>query len=160
MHAWCAQIPHSLGTLAKLEELNLSNNCFEGSLPPSMAALTTLNTFSASNNELSGDLPPFLGELSLLTCLALDGNSFGGTIPRELGKLVLLKRLYLERNELVSVTKHAMLVVLTQGSRRSLSHSAARVAISFSRSRESFVVPTFGVFVVESTTRQSYFRPL
>ncbi|CAM9270584.1 unnamed protein product [Hapterophycus canaliculatus] len=87
--------------LAKLEELNLSNNFFEGSLPPSMAALTTLKTFSASNNELSGDLPPFLGELSLLTTLALDGNRFGGTIPRELGKLALLKRLYLERNELV-----------------------------------------------------------
>lgn len=96
------QIPHNLGALTKLEVLDLSNNCFDGSLPPSMESMQLLNTFSASNNELSGELPPFLGSLTLLTFLALNGNQFDGCVPRELGKLTLLKRLYLENNNLVS----------------------------------------------------------
>lgn len=96
------QIPDSLGALSKLEDLDLSNNRFDGCLPPGLQSLQLLVNFLASNNELSGEIPPYLGNLTALKRLALDGNNFEGTIPCELGKLTSLEGLYLERNQLVS----------------------------------------------------------
>lgn len=133
------QIPASLGALAKMEVLDLSDNCFNGCLPPALESLVLLRSFSASNNELSGEVPAFLGSLPALTTLALDGNKFEGAIPPEIGQLTSLERLYLERNELVSNNGRDRLFVISE---RTDSTRASRLSfIAGSGSQASRTLP-------------------
>lgn len=108
------QIPASLGSLSRLEVLDLSGNSFRGGIPSELESLKQLRFLSASNNQLGGDLPSFLGSMSSLRRLALDGNKFAGSVPPELGMLNDLRRLYLERNHLVG---HARAIAGRRGLR-------------------------------------------
>ena len=65
----------SLGTLYKLENLNLSSNKLSGSLPAEMSNLSSLKTAYFQSNELSGKVPDFSG-ISTLVTLYIDNNKF------------------------------------------------------------------------------------
>ena len=62
-------IPAALGSLAKLKELYLHDNEFDGPVPPWLANLTALETLVLAWNPLTGILPQPLTRLSRLTQL-------------------------------------------------------------------------------------------
>nr|KAJ0191573.1 hypothetical protein LSAT_V11C800410390 [Lactuca sativa] len=89
------RIPETLGRLANLRHLDLSQNGLTGSIPESVTGLRFLQVLDLSENQLTGPIPEFLGNL---TQLALSSNQLNGSIPESLGKLAALTELYLESN--------------------------------------------------------------
>ncbi|CAM0875136.1 unnamed protein product [Alopecurus aequalis] len=63
-------ISPSVGKIATLEQLILSNNTITGTVPKELAALPALKLVDLSNNNLYGQLPPFHNNVILRT----DGN--------------------------------------------------------------------------------------
>ena len=93
-------IPSSLGSLTRLRQLNLDGNRLTGSIPRSLGDLTRLANLWLSGNELSGTIPESLGGLARLENLGLGGNELSGPIPSSLGSLAELQDLGLDRNSL------------------------------------------------------------
>jgi Leucine-rich repeat (LRR) protein len=93
-------IPLELGSLARLETLELFDNLLEGPIPPELAAARNLQWLDAGGNRLTGSIPPQLGGLADLRALVLYENSLSGEIPPELGRLTTLRWLALSGNEL------------------------------------------------------------
>ena len=93
-------IPSELGSLSRLERLELHGNALTGSIPPELGRLSNLERLELQRNELAGPIPPELGRLSNLERLELQYNALTGPIPSELGGLVNLERLELNRNGL------------------------------------------------------------
>ena len=93
-------IPSSLGRLAGLETLALSDNGLTGQIPSSLDSLTSLETLDLSDNLLEGGIPSWLGSLASLTTLHLGGNELSGGIPSTLGSLANLETLRLQENQL------------------------------------------------------------
>ncbi|KAL7587920.1 hypothetical protein Lser_V15G37589 [Lactuca serriola] len=89
------RIPETLGRLANLRHLDLSQNGLTGSIPESVTGLRFLQVLYLYENQLTGPIPEFLGNL---TQLALSSNQLNGSIPESLGKLAALTELYLESN--------------------------------------------------------------
>ncbi|KAK8492567.1 hypothetical protein V6N11_030791 [Hibiscus sabdariffa] len=90
-----------VGTLERLEYLNLSHNLQEGQLPTSVAKLKALKCLDLSCNKLGFGLVEALANLSNLETLKLQRNHFTGKIPVEYLKLKNLKDLDLSDNLLV-----------------------------------------------------------
>ena len=67
-----AQLPEALGSLKKLETLNLENNAL-ASLPDSCVNIKTLRTVNLSRNKLKS-FPLFLCQLTQLNFTDLSGN--------------------------------------------------------------------------------------
>ncbi|KAK7851230.1 receptor-like protein 13 [Quercus suber] len=68
-----------LGMLKKLEELDLSDNNFEGILPPCLRRLTSLRFLDISKNQFSGNVPSFvIANLTSLEYIDLSYNRFEG----------------------------------------------------------------------------------
>ena len=93
-------IPPELGTLTKLNQLNLTANALTGTIPPEFGNLTNLRGLWLGSNSLTGPIPPELGNLANLTDLWLFENNLAGPIPPELGKLANLINLNLNGNDL------------------------------------------------------------
>ncbi|XP_062147862.1 receptor-like protein EIX1 [Alnus glutinosa] len=91
-------IPPQLGNLSSLISLDLSWNFFSGTIPPQFGNLSSLNSLDLSWNLFSGTIPPQLGNLSSLNSLDLSCNLFSGTIPPQLGNLSSLISLDLSHN--------------------------------------------------------------
>jgi EIX receptor 1/2 len=88
-------LPNFVGSLTKLQYLNLSINGISGTIPPQLGNLSSLISLDLSHNSFSGTIPPQLGNLSSLIYLDLSHNSFSGT---QLGNLSSLISLYLSHN--------------------------------------------------------------
>ncbi|KAL6647893.1 hypothetical protein ACP70R_015330 [Stipagrostis hirtigluma subsp. patula] len=95
-----SRIPSSIGVLAELSLLDLSNSSLAGPIPPSIGNLTKLTSIDLSQNYmLNGSLPAALGMLeNLVTILILSGNMLSGFIPTSIGNLTELTSLDLSYN--------------------------------------------------------------
>jgi hypothetical protein len=51
------QIPHDLGLLTDLTDLNLDDNLLFGTIPSSLGALTALTSLYLNDNQLVGTMP-------------------------------------------------------------------------------------------------------
>ena len=94
------EIPSELGTLAKLDGLDLAANQLTGDIPKELGRLTNLRDLLLPQNQLSGDIPKELGQLSNLWWLRLSDNQLTGEIPEKLGELSELSILDLGYNQL------------------------------------------------------------
>ena len=93
-------IPSSLGSLTRLEYLDLYTNQLTGSIPSSLGSLARLRQLNLADNQLTGSIPTSLGDLTRLVNLWLDGNQLSGPIPASLGRLTRLEILALYSNQL------------------------------------------------------------
>ncbi|XP_050217141.1 MDIS1-interacting receptor like kinase 2-like isoform X2 [Mercurialis annua] len=90
-------IPSDIGKLSKLDNLELFLNSFSGLIPQEIGTLRALTYLDLSNNQLSGAIPTSLGNLSKLSILYLHGNQLS-SLPQELGKLSSITLLALSHN--------------------------------------------------------------
>ncbi|KAF0852326.1 conserved mitochondrial leucine-rich repeat (LRR_4) and EGF_Lam domain-containing protein [Andalucia godoyi] len=93
-------IPESLGTLSKLQQLDLSLNLLTGSIPESLGTLSQLHYLDLSFNQLPESIPQSLGNMLQLQYLDLSSNQLTGSIPQSLGDLPELQLLDLSLNQL------------------------------------------------------------
>jgi len=91
-------IPRSMGSVRFLEFLDLSNNQINYSIPRSMGSLRFLDFLDLSNNKINGVIPLTFSKLISLTTLSLQFNHLNGPLPSEIGSLVLLSHLDLSSN--------------------------------------------------------------
>nr|XP_023927878.1 leucine-rich repeat receptor protein kinase EMS1-like [Quercus suber]POE91412.1 brassinosteroid lrr receptor kinase brl3 [Quercus suber] len=85
-----------------LEFLILSNNSFSGQIFPTNSNWTNLENLHLDNNHFSGTLPTWIGKVTYLEDIVMAKNHFEGPIPIELCKLVYLTFLDLSDNNLSS----------------------------------------------------------
>ncbi|CAL8990900.1 unnamed protein product [Prunus brigantina] len=76
------KLPPELGTLPKLQILDLSNNRFSGFVPDSLGQLNSLQYLRLNNNSLSGAFPVSLAKIPELAFLDLSYNNLSGPIPK------------------------------------------------------------------------------
>jgi len=95
-------LPPELGSLARLQLLQMNCAGLTGTLPPELASLRDLRTLRLHANALTGSVPPGIGGLASLRVLELDRNALTGSIPESLSNLVLLEELWLADNQLDS----------------------------------------------------------
>ncbi|KAF7819684.1 putative leucine-rich repeat receptor-like protein kinase [Senna tora] len=100
-HALSGDVPFGLGTLSKLQHLDLSYNYIDQPILHYIPNLTNLETLNLATNFLFDSIPSDVGHLTKLTSILLDSNSITGPIPPELGKLNKLVTLSLTDNKLV-----------------------------------------------------------
>ncbi|KAJ3228623.1 hypothetical protein HDU81_006036 [Chytriomyces hyalinus] len=87
-------IPATIGRLENLIHLDLSYNNLSGPVPSEFANLTNLERLYLYDNNLTGPMPLFFGGLTKLTCLVLDNNAFDEDyIPETFANLVELEYL-------------------------------------------------------------------
>lgn len=91
-------LPSAIGSLSKLEMLDLTGHNFSGEIPSSFQNITNLTSLKLMNNALTGDIPSWLGDLSELTLLDLSFNKLTGEIPISLGDLQNILLLSLQGN--------------------------------------------------------------
>ncbi|RDX65348.1 Piriformospora indica-insensitive protein 2, partial [Mucuna pruriens] len=94
------EIPASLGDVAGLRVLSLSQNSFQGNIPSQIGGLVSLEQLDLSYNNLSGQIPMEIGGLKSMTILDLSCNAIQGAMPYSLGQLQLLQKLDLHSNSL------------------------------------------------------------
>jgi len=71
-----------------LKELNVAKNSFTGELPTELGSLFKLESIQLETNEFKGPIPSELGELSKLKRLMLHNNLLTGKVSTGLCKLV------------------------------------------------------------------------
>jgi Leucine-rich repeat (LRR) protein len=91
-------IPDELGQLASLQYLVLDSSQLEGTIPSALAKISSLEYLVLNSNLLKGVIPSELGLLENMRYLYLYGNMLEGSIPSELGRLVSLQYLVLDSN--------------------------------------------------------------
>ena len=79
----------------RVNELELSNNGLRGEIPDEVGTLTRLEALNLGYNEMTGPLSEWVGDLRHLRRLQLAGNVFHGELPAELGSLPRLEVLTL-----------------------------------------------------------------
>ena len=99
------QIPPEIGSLDRLEVLNLSGSEVTGELPPELSELPNLRVLRIVgepyvSSGLTGGILPGLAHVVSLEELDLRNNELTGSIPSELGDLVNLRELILQGNRL------------------------------------------------------------
>ena len=95
-NAISGELPSSIGDLAQLQFIHLNDNQLSGVVPTSIGNLTQLQILALNSNQLSGQLPDELGDLAALTTLFLHNNLFSGTLPTTLGDLSNLQFFYIQ----------------------------------------------------------------
>lgn len=89
-------VPRFIGSLTHLKYLNLSGCCFKGKLPDEFGSLFRLQYLDLNWNSFEGEFPSQLLNLSRLKYLDLHGYYyFNGVIPHRLGNLSCLQHLYI-----------------------------------------------------------------
>ncbi|XP_028781413.1 probable LRR receptor-like serine/threonine-protein kinase At3g47570 [Neltuma alba] len=92
-------LPKGIGSLDKLDRLDLSSNHFKGPIPFNIFNISTLTLLNLGSNFLSGLLPSYLGiGLPNLKNLVLEGNELTGQIPNSISNASQLIRLRLPLN--------------------------------------------------------------
>lgn len=86
------------GSLPLLENLQLYENVFEGTIPENFFGLTNLQTLRLDKNFIQGTVSPSISRLSLLTDLRYGTNLIIEPIPETLGQLTDLKYLVIGSN--------------------------------------------------------------
>ncbi|GLT25995.1 hypothetical protein SLA2020_010890 [Shorea laevis] len=100
------ELPHSIGNLKLLKELDLHSCQFYGSIPRSLANLTKITFLDFDFNFLQGQIPDVFEKMQKLTYLSFLSNSFGGEIPTSIFNLTDLTHLTLSSNKLVGPLPH------------------------------------------------------
>ncbi|GKV50358.1 hypothetical protein SLEP1_g57066 [Rubroshorea leprosula] len=100
------ELPHSIGNLKLLKELNLRGCQFYGSIPRSLANLTKITQLDFSSNHFRGQIPDAFGKMHKLDYLNLYANNFGGEIPASIFNLTDLSSLSLSSNMLIGPLPH------------------------------------------------------
>ncbi|GKV33167.1 hypothetical protein SLEP1_g41702 [Rubroshorea leprosula] len=95
------ELPHSIGNLKLLKELNLGSCQFYGSIPRSLANLTKITQLDFDSNLLQGKIPDVFEKMHKLTYLSFFHNSFDGEIPTSMLNLTHLTHLKLSSNKLL-----------------------------------------------------------
>jgi Leucine-rich repeat (LRR) protein len=70
-----------LGNCESLEDIELDQNAFTGSIPVSLGKIRTLKVLNLSHNNLIGSIPASLGNLQLIEQLDLSFNNLKGEVP-------------------------------------------------------------------------------
>ena len=93
------EIPPEIGSLDKLQHMDLHCNGLTGALPDTLGGMSKLTQFDVAYNQLGGELPAaaFQG-LPALEKLRLTGNAFVGEVPSTIGDLGSLAILGLGEN--------------------------------------------------------------
>ncbi|XP_022641659.1 receptor-like protein 12 [Vigna radiata var. radiata] len=92
-------VPHSIGNMRNLTELNFCSCRFNGTLPNSLSNLTELSYLDLSFNNFTGRIPSFNFEgLNNLVTIDLSNNSISGSIPSSLFTLPQLKSIIFSHN--------------------------------------------------------------
>ncbi|PQM35909.1 putative inactive leucine-rich repeat receptor-like protein kinase [Prunus yedoensis var. nudiflora] len=92
-------LPDNFGS-EKLENLDLSENRFSGTISPSFGNLSELMQLKLSHNELSGPIPKQLSSCMKLVSLDLSHNRLTGPIPTSLSDMPVLGDLDLSENDI------------------------------------------------------------
>ncbi|MED6124715.1 hypothetical protein PIB30_061547 [Stylosanthes scabra] len=98
--AFLGEIPDSIGQLKYLNQIWLSDCCFDGLVPLSLWNLTQLTTLAFARNKLHGEISSLLSNLKHLISLDLQGNNFSGHIPDVFANFTKLDFLALSYNNL------------------------------------------------------------
>nr|GMD87717.1 MDIS1-interacting receptor like kinase 2-like [Ipomoea batatas] len=100
-------IPHEIGYLNSLVDLELDMNNLTGEIPilakfndSSSPYKSTFRKLHLSESGLSGSIPATIGNLSNLNYLYLSSNNLTGQIPISLGGLTNLETIFLNDNQL------------------------------------------------------------
>mmetsp|Transcript_8192 Transcript_8192/g.19761 ORF Transcript_8192/g.19761 Transcript_8192/m.19761 type:complete len:760 (+) Transcript_8192:79-2358(+) len=93
------ELSEQVGTLRKLETLDLQGSLIISDLPASMMDLTNLKDLNLAHCGLLGTVPTSLGNMASLVELQLQGNKFTGELPDNLWRLTDLEVLRLEGNQ-------------------------------------------------------------
>ncbi|VFQ73624.1 unnamed protein product [Cuscuta campestris] len=124
-------LPPSIGNLASMDQLEISNCNFTGKLPMSLGNLTRIATFGEamiwegnhfSPDSLTTTSLSWIGKLTKLTGLDFRDMSLMGEIPSWLMNLTQLTYLYMDRNRLTGPIP-SWLMSLPQLVRIDLSHN-------------------------------------
>lgn len=91
------RLPPEFAKFRHLKHLDLSRNCFNGSIPSEWATMSLVE-LSIMGNRLSGPFPKVITKMASLVNLSLEGNQFSGPIPSEVGLLVNLQKFVLSSN--------------------------------------------------------------
>ncbi|KAF5182827.1 Leucine-rich repeat protein [Thalictrum thalictroides] len=78
----------ALGTLTKLQYLEVYSNNISGVIPKEIGNLRNLVSLDLYQNKLSGSIPSSFGKLKSLQFLRLNGNHLSGSIPIQVIQLV------------------------------------------------------------------------
>ncbi|GKV45920.1 hypothetical protein SLEP1_g52945 [Rubroshorea leprosula] len=116
-----------------LEELDLSNNQFEGEIPKSFWSgnLSSLRILNLAKNKLSGTIPTSIELLSKLEGLYVSKNKLNGTVPKSIGLLSKLERLSISLNSFNGVITEEHFSTLSK--LQYLGMSANHLSINLSR---------------------------
>ncbi|KAL8160547.1 hypothetical protein V2J09_002084 [Rumex salicifolius] len=76
-----------LGLLDQLQNLDLSNNFFNGTLPETLFNASRLQNLTLAENDISGEIPASIPPESPLTYVNLSDNALAGSVPRNLSNL-------------------------------------------------------------------------
>jgi hypothetical protein len=95
------ELPHDIGNLSELVELNLADNIDLGSLPQGIGSLRNLKKLDVRYCGLT-DLPSDFGNLKKLESLQMWGNGFT-EMPYCITELTNLNELYLKNNKLTKI---------------------------------------------------------
>ncbi|XP_028124357.1 probable LRR receptor-like serine/threonine-protein kinase At3g47570 [Camellia sinensis] len=97
---WEGEIPHEMGSLFRLQVLNLTHNLLEGQIPANLSSCNNLRRLSLGYNKFIGNLPIELGSLNQLVHLYMNSNNLSGAIPPSFGNLSSLKLFSISENML------------------------------------------------------------
>ncbi|MCD9639346.1 hypothetical protein HAX54_023786 [Datura stramonium] len=91
-------IPKNIGQLSELMELKLGSNKLSGEIPDELSSCRKIVSLDLSHNQLSGQIPTSLSEMPVLSLLDLSMNELSGEIPPDLGKVESLVLVNISHN--------------------------------------------------------------
>jgi len=93
-------LPSSVGTLRRLQQLNVARNLLTEALPEELANCDELELLDLRGNRIDGPLPEGIWRLKLLEYLLMTGNRLRGPLPEGIGYLSQIRELRLDTNSI------------------------------------------------------------